>query len=652
VQGVRGAREVKAALVGSPNVGKSVVFNRLTGAYATVSNYPGTTVEVARGYAKSDGRVMEIVDTPGMYSLASITGEEKVTRAFLMAERPETVVHVLDARAMERMLGLSLQLAEAGLPLVVDLNIMDEAEKSGLRIDAARLETLLGVPVVKTAGALGRGIAELQQSLSRARPADPDRAPVRYDASIERALAKLAPLLPADPGLSRRAIGLLLLQEDPDMAALVAADGSGNAGAIESVVAELRVKCPSPALAISNRRQARVRELMAGCFDDTGSREPRLRESLSRITINPLTGIPLLLAVLYFGLYQFVGRFGAGYLVDLLERVVFGQWLLPPLVALVDRLLPWQAARDLLVGSFGILTLGVRYAIAIILPIVGTFFLAFSLLEDSGYLPRLALLVDRAFKLVGLSGRAVVPMVLGFGCDTMATVVARTLETRREQVIATLLLALAIPCSAQLGVILALLSAHPAALAAWAVSVLAIFVVVGALSSRILPGERPSFAMELPPLRVPRPANVLVKTFTRMRWYLVEIIPVFLLVSAALWLGQITGFFPILISWMSPVMRLMGLPADVGGAFLMGFFRRDYGAAGLYDLVRAGTLGVRQLTVASITLTLFLPCVAQVAVMVKERGWKTAGAIVGFILPVAFLAGWAANALLDLGGMR
>ncbi len=295
--------------------------------------------------------------------------------------------------------------------------------------------------------------------------------------------------------------------------------------------------------------------------------------------------------------------------------------------------------------------MGLRYAVAIILPIVGTYFLAFSLLEDSGYLPRLALLVDRAFKRIGLSGRAVIPIVLGFGCDTMATVVTRTLETRRERVIATLLLALAIPCSAQLGVILALLAARPPALAVWAAAVLAALVAVGTLSARMLPGSRPTFAMELPPLRLPRPANVLAKTGSRMRWYLVEIIPVFLLVSVALWLGRVSGFFDMLVRVAAPVTGALGLPPEVGSSFLMGFFRRDYGAAGLYDLARAGVLSSRQLVVSSVTLTLFLPCVAQVAVMLRERGLRATVAIVAFIVPFAFGVGWILNAVLSFAGL-
>ena len=280
-----------------------------------------------------------------------------------------------------------------------------------------------------------------------------------------------------------------------------------------------------------------------------------------------------------------------------------------------------------------------------------SFFLFFSVLEDSGYFPRLALLVDRLFKKIGLNGRAVIPMVLGFGCDTMATMVTRTLETVRERIIATLLLALAIPCSAQLGVILALLAKIPGALAVWSASMILVFLLVGLLASRVVPGESPMFYMELPPMRLPQFSNVLTKTYSRVQWYLVEIIPLFILASFLLWLGKITNFLQVVVSWMKPVMALIGLPQETAVAFIFGFFRRDYGAAGLYDLQTSGILDARQLTVAAVTLTLFVPCIAQFLIMLKERGTKVAVSIAVLVSLVAFTSGYLLNEFLFLTGI-
>jgi ferrous iron transport protein B len=314
--------------------------------------------------------------------------------------------------------------------------------------------------------------------------------------------------------------------------------------------------------------------------------------------------------------------------------------------------LPWAVVQDLLIGEYGIFTLGLRYAIAIILPIVATFFFAFALIEDSGYLPRLAILIDRLFKVIGLSGRAVIPIVLGFGCDTMATLVARTLETRREKLIATFLLALAIPCSAQLGVIVGLLAGHSLAVGVWAGTIALNFLVIGYLTAKLLPGERSLFYIEIPPLRLPKLSNVLLKTVTRVHWYLKEILPFFLIASVVIWVGQITGVFRTVVGALEPVVRLIGLPAEAAVAFLFGFFRRDYGAAGLYDLHNAGALSGVSLVVAAVTLTLFVPCIAQFMITAKERGWRTAIAMALFIFPCAFFMGWLVNLVLTKLGVQ
>jgi ferrous iron transport protein B len=374
-----------------------------------------------------------------------------------------------------------------------------------------------------------------------------------------------------------------------------------------------------------------------------------LAERLSEATMNPLTGIPLLIVALA-GLYLFVGVLGAQTLVGFLENQVFGAGINPWIERILAATIPWQALRELIGGEYGIVTLGVRYAVALILPIVGTFFLAFSIIEDSGYLPRLAMLIDRVFKKIGLNGRAVIPMVLGFGCDTMATIVTRTLETRRERILSTLLLSLAIPCSAQLGVMLAMLAGRPDLLAIWAAMVMGVFLLVGLLAAKLMPGERPTFYMELPPLRLPTLKNVLVKTYTRMEWYFREVFPMFIIASGIIWLGKMTGAFDLALNAMLPLVRGLGLPDQAAVAFLFGFFRRDYGAAGLYDLREA--MSGAQILVATVTMTLFVPCVAQFAVTLKERGWKTAVAIVAFIFPFAFLVGGALHWLIKILGWQ
>jgi ferrous iron transport protein B len=474
---------------------------------------------------------------------------------------------------------------------------------------------------------------------------------IQYDETIENALEGIEKLLRARYTFSRRMIALLLLQEDEEITKM-AKLREANFPRIFAIIQNTRSKYKDPLrYVVTLQCHQQAQDVLSAVMTDR-KHKTHLQSVLDRITIQPLTGIPILLIVLYFGLYKFVGEFGAGTLVDLIEGKLFEAHINPWVNQVVENLIPWYSLQTLLAFDYGIITLGLRYAVAIILPIVGTFFLAFSLLEDSGYLPRLALLVDRVFKKIGLNGRAVIPMTLGFGCDTMATLVSRTLETNRERIIATLLLALAIPCSAQLGVILGLLSARPLALAVWAGFVILVFLLVGYLAAKILPGENPAFYMELPPLRLPRIVNILEKTLSRMQWYFLEIIPFFILASVLIWAGKITGIFDAFIQVSAPLMAALGLPPQAAEVFLFGFFRRDYGAAGLYDLQKFGALSGVQIVVSAVTLTLFVPCIAQFAIMIKERGWKTALAIAGFIFPFAFLCGIVLNYVLTLLGVR
>jgi ferrous iron transport protein B len=640
----------KIVLVGNPNVGKSVLFNALTGAYTTVSNYPGTSVEVAHGHCEIDGTRYEILDTPGMYSLLPMTEEERVARNILLQENSRVVVHVVDARNLERMLPMTLQLIEAGLPVILVVNIMDEAERLGQTIDIPWLQENLGVPVVGAAMGRRRGLKEVRAAL-----ADYRSGPLPTFASasdLERDIAAIAATLRGDYRLAKRAMALLLLQKDEEVSSLVRAAEGEQAAAVETAVNDIVFERRADLhLRISMERKRVCKGILEGVIRQReGVRKP-LTEYLSAWTMNPWTGFPLLAATLYFGIYQFVGGFGAGTLVDLLEGTVFEEWFNPWVIALGERYLPWYWLQELLIGEYGIFTLAIRYAVAIILPIVGTFFLAFSVIEDTGYFPRLAMLVDRLFKYIGLNGRAVIPMVLGFGCDTMAVMVTRTLETVRERIIATVLLALAVPCSAQLGVILGLLSDVPGALAVWSLCVALIFLLIDFLAARLVPGERPMFYMEIPPLRLPQARNVLVKTLTRMQWYFLEIFPLFIFASVLLWAGKLSGALGGLITQMRPAMLALGLPPETAAVFVLGFFRRDFGAAGLYDMQNNGILTPVQLTVAAVTLTLFVPCVAQFLMMKKERGWPLALGIFAFVTGLAFACGWLLNQTLLATGV-
>ncbi|MBM3474636.1 MAG: ferrous iron transport protein B [Armatimonadetes bacterium] len=636
-------REKLLVIVGSPNVGKSVLFNGLTGAYVTVSNYPGTTVEVSRGRAKLGDQEWAVVDTPGMYALLPSTEEERVGRRILLDESPTVTLHVVDAKNLERMLPFTLQLIEAGQPVILVCNIMDEAERRGISLNAAALSESLGVPVIPTVSTEGRGVEELREAI-RSYERHEGGAVVRYTDEIETAVSRIETLLPDREGFSKRALALLLLQDDEDARDIPDADTFPQ---VQDIVEDCARKHSRPlSYVIATQRQQHAARLAQAALEAPETRPRTFGERLSDVLITPWSGVPILLLVLYLGLFKFVGGIGAGVVVDFLESHLFEGHINPFVEGVLDRAIPWPVLHDLIGGEYGLITLGLRYALAIVLPIVTFFFVVFSILEDTGYLPRLALLVDRVFKRIGLSGRGVIPLVLGLGCDTMATLVTRTLPTLRERVIATLLLALAVPCSAQLGLILALLAGRPWALAVWGGVIAAVFLLTGFLAARLMPGEAPHFYMELPPLRLPKLSNVLIKTYTRVVWYLKEIIPLFLVASVLIWLGNLSGLFGLAVKALAYPVQWIGLPREAATVFLFGFFRRDYGAAGLYDLNTEHALTGVQLTVATIALTLFLPCVAQFLINVKERGWKVGVAVSIFVLLFSFLVAYVVNAIL------
>lgn len=618
-------------LVGNPNVGKSLVFKNLTGRYVTVSNFPGTTVEITRAGATLRGREAELFDTPGINDLAQSGDEGRVTREVLEAHPEALVVQIADARNLRRALLLTLQLAELGRPMVLVLNMMDELACRGAHIDIDRLSEILGLPVVASVAIRNQGTEKLIEAVPRA------RAPRRPNGEIAAC------------------------REDHERNCL---------------------------------RLVRVNEILAETYELRQPRRPGLGVRLGFWAMHPVKGLLLLAAVLV-GFFWFVGLFGAGTMVDLLETSVFHHRLNPLAIRAVDAVLPFphqhtaeaiplslsfpltpvhevtllessrtvitpayavepgfepttlqsvlRLTHDFIVGEFGVVTMALSYALAIVLPIVLSFFLVFGILEDSGYLPRMSILVNRLFKFMGLSGKAVLPMILGLGCDTMATMTTRILATRGERLVTTLLLALAVPCSAQLGVLLAMMTRLSLAAALfWVFLMLGVLVGVGWLGARLLGGGGSDFVLEIPPLRRPRLDNVLIKTVGRLQWYLREVIPLFVLGTAVLFVLDRTGALDALARLGRPLVTgWLGLPQETIGAFLIGFMRRDFGAVYLLDAATGpdAILTSHQVLVSMVTITLFMPCIATLFMIVKEHGRKVALGMTLFIFPFAFLVG-------------
>ena len=644
--------KAKIALVGNPNVGKSVIFNRLTGQYVYVSNYPGTTVALARGTAEVGGKGYEIVDTPGVNSLVPQSEDERVTRDILLAEQPDIVLVVADAKNLRRTLFLLIQIVELGLPTVLDLNMADESRKRGIEVDLAALGQLFGIPVVETVATEGHGLGDLERAL--ARPAIPRNPSPRLEALI----AELKENVPAgSDGDCHLPMGLF--------AEWLWSRDEGVKGTLPTLTGDARVRAISDSLRLYQERHRRpaaaaIVQERSQWVDSTvgtlrkvkGGEVSAFADGLGRWCREPLTGFPILIGTLLF-MYYFVGVFGAGTAVDFLEETIFGAYLVPGVTWLIDRFLPIRFIHDLLVGPYGAISMGVTYSVAIVLPVVATFFMAFGFLEDSGYLPRLAVLADRMFRFMGLNGKAVLPMVLGLGCVTMATLATRILSTRKERLLATLLLALAVPCAAQLGVILGMLAwvSFGALLFLFGI-LLTQLLLVGWIADKILPGSRSDFVVELPPMRLPVWGNLARKTWSRVRWFLREAVPLFVLGTVVLFVLDRLAILPLVVRAAEPVVvGLLGLPAKAAEAFVMGFLRRDYGAAGLFDLARQGLMDDTQIIVSLVTMTLFVPCVANFLVMIKELDFRKAALMVGFIIPYAIAVGTGVNFFLRWTGL-
>jgi ferrous iron transport protein B len=740
----------KIVLVGNPNVGKSVIFRLLTGNYVMVSNFPGTTVEVSRGKMQLGGTVYEIVDTPGVNSLVPQSEDEWVTFEILLREKPDVIIQVADAKSLRRTILITSELVELGIPMILVLNMMDEAEERGVDIDTAGLSRLFSIPVVQTVAIYSQGRRQLLNAIQNAAP--PTDIWKTTDSGGE--VAKLLDGISASPRfLTVEWLGL----GNPDLDrtvehALGAQPVSMIATAMENFrrewrrplmreIAEIRNRFLDKTVAsFKHKRKSHFVDprteihsrfwlgfLIAGLIffawneigGFLGSRTPyeilmtsvagrldgwlgqagssagaRLSRNLllgaelsgkyqlglvpevihflamigivlipfavlltrSRsfahefgiLTRKASTGVPILLVILFL-VYEFVGYTGAQTLVGLLENVLFAQYLLPPL----QQILPAGIVSEFLIGKFGMISMGLTYALAIVLPVVGTFFIAFGLLEDSGYMPRLSVLSDRLMRAMGLNGKATLPMVLGLGCCTMATMSTRILNSKKERLIATLLLALGIPCSAQLGVILGIAAgfSSTAMIVVVGVVVSQLFLV-GFLASRIIKGSASEFIFEIPPIRVPQLKNVALKTWYRVVWYLKEAVPLFLLGTLILFLFdkiQVAG--QSLMEWvqgfMAPVLTgILHLPVEAASVFVLGFLRRDYGAAGLFQLTKSGILSSQQAVVSLIVITLFVPCFSSFLMITKEQGIKKAAAITAFIIPFAVAVGGAVSWIL------
>lgn len=649
------------ALAGNPNVGKSVFFHYLSKVYVDVSNYPGTTVEITSAALGDEKENILIQDTPGIYGVSSFNDEEKVARDIIIYS--DLVLNIVSATSLDRDLFLTKQLIDMGKSLVLVINQMDEAKAIGLEINTDKLSKLLGVPVLTTTAIAGEGMEEVKNSIY------PISNSIARKGTVDPVLqSQLTELIPQ---VSNQAEALLLLEGD-------------------LIIAE-RCKIPprNQRAEIYSQRRKEVNDIIKESTSYRNKKE-RFLTKISNVLIDPIWGTIIAAFIGYLFLYQLLGVWVGNYLVEITEGKLMNSYYEPFVKESTGQIFPVEVKRGvkifvfkngfmkdkeqyntlikdreldkettdeyffgpsdyienssnnetktyltnnlpsalgtILSGKYGILTLTVTYLLGLLFPLVLAFYTALAVLEDSGYLPRLAVLIDGLLSRIGMNGRAIIPLVLGLGCVTMASVTTRLLSTKREKLIAMTILGFAIPCSAQLGVIQTLL-ARAGGLSCWLIWVsiiTGVLILTGFVMNKFLPGKATPLLIDLPPLRIPKLKNIFFKTKTKVMFFMTEAVGAFFFAAFIVACMQVTGLLQRVISLFEPISQnLLHLPKDVSVSFILGMVRRDFGAFGLTEL----PMTPAQVTVASVVLTLFVPCIATVSVMAKEQSWKVAAGI-------------------------
>ncbi|MBF0160773.1 MAG: ferrous iron transport protein B [Magnetococcales bacterium] len=622
------------AIIGLGNSGKSMFFNVLTGRYSFVANYPHTTVEPNRQRLTLQGWPVEVVDTPGISSLSVQSDDERSTLEVLLRGSVHAILFCGDALRLQQSLVLLAQVLELGIPTLFCLNKSDEAARQGIAIDTEQLARAAGVPVVPTAAPYGRGMEGLGEQLFSAHAND---NPVHYLRSIEAAVSQLGSLFSLE---SRPARGVLLqvLQGELSMAQLPGPSlGQDVLRKAQAMLRTFGTEMPPMRLSQSlfNSRDAWARQIEKQVSKRAEVVVPGFSYWAGWSARHPILGWPILLVILWLTFYS-VGRVAAE-LASLL-----GAWFFDPLTRAVSALLTDPFLNEMIVGNFGLLTMGVINAIVTVVPILIVFFLIINFLEDVGYLPNLSVLATRAFAPFGLTGKAVLPIILGTGCNTVATLTSRIMESRGERIMVSFLIALGVPCAVQLGIMLAIFAAAPfSVLLVVMGTVVVTSVICGIALNRLMPARPASaFILELPALRWPSWRNIVQKTYYRIKDFLLEAMPLFVFAAALMFTLEKSGLLVLIKKWLHPVITgFLSMPDKVTEVFILVLSRREVGAVYFKDMVDRGELDYYQVITGLVVMTLFVPCISNTMVMIKELGARWAVSINLGIVAIAILVG-------------
>lgn len=634
---------MQIALAGNPNVGKSIIFSKLTGVGVISANYPGTTVEYAEGKATFMGSTITVIDLPGTYSLAGNTDEERVATNLLYDRRPETVIAVLDSSRLERNLVLLFELIESGYNVVVALNMYDVLRKAKLTVDVERLERTLMMPVIPTVATKGEGIDSLLYTAVQLRRKS--RFRVRYDSHIEEMIEQLSALMKEeDWDLPLRAVAIRLLTGDPRVREKASPE-------IREIVDRMRDKFRL------EHNEDIVVHVQRDRFGEAGRitkevlgksiRPVGRRSQFKDLTLRPATGIPILIAVLaaVFVILVYVGGAIEGVLVGAYQEAARGYF---------DDLQE-RSGSNVTSGILEGVYISIEAMLALVVPYILVFYVMLSLLEDTGYLVRVVSLVDGVMHRLGLHGRAVIPIVVGFGCNVPAILATRAMGSRRERLILATLITIAVPCSAQTAIIIGTVGNYAGA--AWALGVYIILgmtlIVLGFAMHRLIRFEPTGLVVEIPDMRMPNPRQTAVKTYLRIKEFLTIAFPLLLAGSVVLEILRMEGILEKLVDPSEPFMSgVLGLPAITSIALVFGILRKEMALQMLMVLFGTSNLSEHltpdQMFVFALVMAVFMPCLAAFAVLLKEFGVKNTVAVALASITLALAMGAVANLVLSL----
>ena len=632
------------ALAGNANVGKSVIFNQLTGLHQHVGNWPGKTVERAEGTLNFEGQEIDIIDLPGIYSLSTYSIEELVSREYIAVEQPDVIINVVDASTLERNLAFTIQLLELEPRMVLALNQIDIAEEKGILVYTEELSKTLGIPVVPTVAVKGAGLTELIRTAIETTK-DEKAKPVQYGAEIEEGIKQITEALTAETPYPARWIAIKLIENDDEINRIVYEKQPD----IKTIVEAEREKIETVHGHEIGSVMTSERYGLASIISEQTTKhivpERTLKDQFEDIASHPILGYVMMIAsilAVFYGIFTF-GDWLAGVLdggFEIIKTFYFNSLGTTDTTTFI-----WDAVMDGIIGG-----------VVVAVPYIGPFYMVLSLLEDSGYLARVAYLMDSAMHTMGLHGKGFIPVMLGFGCNVPAVLGARIMETERERLICAFVASL-VPCAARSIVIMGLVAAYVGfrwAVLLYLIDFILIFVL-GRIAYKVAPDEPVGLIMELPGFRMPSMKTTAQRTWFRLKDFVYEAFPVMIIGNFVIQVAAYFGWLDVVENVMSPVtVGWLGLPAAAGVVLIFGILRKELTLILLGTLMGTTNFGAIltpvQMFVFAFVVMVYVPCLSTIAALVKEFGMKKAMIMSGVEVGVAVvLGGIILRVLLFLG---